>query len=131
MVFREHGLMLFMGPKLRLAFIKMQADRELGRSYAGLRAFTEGLHVLGYLKQEDYERLCQKYEQGLNQPPTLNIQQLQTKSEQDKMSKKFSMVLDQWGAHTDMKWRANWIREAEVWKDKIPAAKMVWELNAT
>ncbi len=127
--FREHGLMLYLGPELYLGFIKLQADKELGRSYAGLLAFVEGMHSLGYLKDADYETLKTKYSQGLTKDQPLTIKQLQTKSEQDKMTQAFKMVLDQWSLHTDPKWRNRWIREAEVWKDKVPQAKLVLDLQ--
>jgi hypothetical protein len=129
MGFREHGLMLFLGPELYVGFIKFQADKELGRSYAGLRIFVEGLHKFGYLNEADYQKLCEKYEQRLAKEEPFTVQQLQTKSETDKMSKKFSMVLDQWSLHTDPKWRDRWLREAEAWKDKVPNAKLVLALK--
>jgi len=128
MGFKEHGLMLFLGPELYVSFIKFQADKELGRSYAGLLAFTEGLHKLGYLEQGDYEVLKKRYSQGLTKEQPLTMEQLQTKSEVENMAKKFSMVLDQWNLHKDKKWRDRWIREAEVWKDKVPNAKLILAL---
>jgi hypothetical protein len=129
MGFKQHGLMLYLGPELYVSFIKFQAAKELGRSYAGLLAFTEGLYTLGFLEQGDYERLREKYSQGLTREQPLTIEQLQTKSEAEKMAKKFSMVLDQWGLHKDKKWRDHWVREAEIWKDKVPNAKMVLDLQ--
>ena len=59
------------------------------------------------------------------------MEQLQTKNEQEKMTKKFSMVLDQWSLHIDKKWRNHWIREAEAWKDKVPNAELVLALANT
>ncbi len=56
--FKEHGLMLFLGKPLYNAFIKLQADKGLGRSYAGLLSFTSGLYYLGYLSKIDYEELA-------------------------------------------------------------------------
>jgi hypothetical protein len=127
--FREHGLMLYLCPELQIAHVKLQADKELGRSYAGLLAFTEGLHTLGYLEKADYERLREKYSQGLEKEQPLTFEQLQKQKEIDKMAKKFSMVLDQWHMHPDSKWRDYWLREAEAWKDKVPNAKLVLALQ--
>ena len=126
--FREHGLMLYLCPELQIAHVKLQAAKELGRSYAGLYAFTEGLYKLGFLEKPDYEMLCKKYSQGLSKEQPLTMEQLQTKNEQEKMTKKFSMVLDQWSLHIDKKWRDHWIREAEAWKDKVPNAELVLAL---
>ena len=40
MSFREHGVMLYLDKTLYKAFIRLQADKGLGRSYAGLLPFT-------------------------------------------------------------------------------------------
>jgi hypothetical protein len=127
--FREHGLMLYLCPELQIAHVKLQASKELGRSYAGLYAFTEGLFRLGFLDKADYEKLHEKYSQGLAKEEPLSMAQLQTKSEVEKMAKTFSMVLDQWSLHSDEKWRDRWLREAEAWKDKVPNAKLVLALK--
>jgi len=50
----DHYLPLMLNAKLKMALIKLQADRELGQSYAGLLALVEGLHSLKYLNDEDY-----------------------------------------------------------------------------
>jgi hypothetical protein len=63
--FKEHGLMLFLGRESYVGFIKLQADKGLGRSFAGQLAFNTGLYNLGYLSKEDYEQLAKKYSQGL------------------------------------------------------------------
>ena len=42
--FREHGVMLYLDKALYKAFIRLQADKGLGRSYAGLLPFVEGLY---------------------------------------------------------------------------------------
>ena len=128
MGFREHGLMLFLGPELLIGLTKLRADKELGRSYGGLLTFTEGLHVLGYLKDSDYEILIKKYNTGLIKPKELSIQELKTVSKQEKMAKKFSMVLDQWSTHPNEKWRNRWIAEAKTWKNKIQNAQLILEL---
>ncbi len=60
--FREHGVMLFLDGELYYAFSKLQADKCLGRSFAGLRAFTEGIYRLGYISKDSYEAHVEKYE---------------------------------------------------------------------
>jgi hypothetical protein len=128
--FKEHGLPLYLSPPLYLGLIKLQADKGLGKSYAGLLAFVEGLHKLGYLSDSDYEVHVKRYSRGLaeqeNQP--LPLERLNAKKELEKKAKIFSMVLDQWAEHPDIKWRQKWIAEAEKWKNKIPTAKLVLDL---
>lgn len=63
--FREHGVMLYLDKTLYKAFIRLQADKGLGRSYAGLLPFVEGLYRLGYLTKEEYEEHFKKYSQEL------------------------------------------------------------------
>jgi hypothetical protein len=130
--FREHGLMLYLGPELYIGFIQLQADEKLGRSYAGLKIFVEGMHSLGYLKDADYEVLKSKYSQGLVKEQPLSMEQIQTDYTAKDMGKKFSMVLEQWNLDRPNKeqWRNQWIREAEVWKDKVPQAKLVLDLRS-
>jgi hypothetical protein len=131
MVFKEHGLMLYLCPELQIANATLQARDKLGRSYSGLKALTEGYYRLGVLCKEDYERLTRKYSKGLvKEEKPLSLEQLQTKSEIEQMSKKFSMVLEQWNLERDNKqnWREGWIREAETWKDKVPNAELVLAL---
>jgi hypothetical protein len=76
--FREHGVMLYLDKTLYKAFIRLQADKGLGRSYAGLLAFVEGLFHLGFLSKEDYQKYVAKYSQELTEEPkplTLEEQQ--------------------------------------------------------
>jgi len=59
--FREHGVMLFLDGELYHGFTKLMADKCLGRSYAGLQAFTEGIFHLGYLSKDSYDAHIEKY----------------------------------------------------------------------
>ena len=131
MVFKEHGLILYLCPELQIAHATLQARDKLGRSYSGLKALTEGYYRLGVLSKEDYERLMRKYSEGLvKEEKPLSTEELQTKNEAEKMAKTFSMVLEQWNLERDNKqnWRKRWIREAEAWKGKVPNAKLVLAL---
>jgi hypothetical protein len=131
--FREHGLMLFLSPSLYMAFIKLQGDKGLGRSFAGLLAFNEGMHNLRYITDDEYEINKQKYSRKLieiePQKP-LSLEQVNVKKELDKMSRAFSEVLRQWNlTHNDPHWKEKWFEKAEVWKDKIPSASMIIDLK--
>jgi hypothetical protein len=133
--FKEHGLMLYLSPSLYIAFIKLQGDKKMGRSYAGLTAFNEGMHALQYISDEEYEVNKQKYNKplvGTATPKTLTIQQLNEKKEFDAMSRAFSGVLSQWNlTHVDPNWRQKWIEKAKLWKDKIQSASMIADLENT
>jgi hypothetical protein len=132
--FREHGILLYLSPSLYMAFIKLQGDKGLGRSFAGLLAFNEGMHNLKYVTDEDYEVNKLKYsrkllEKEVPQKP-LTSQQVTVKKEHDEMSRAFSGVLSQWNmTHNDPHWKEKWIKKAEVWKDKIPSASMIIDLK--
>ena len=58
-------MILFLDAEFCHALAKLQADKCLGRSYAGLMAFTEGLFSLGYLSKESYEAHVERYSEPL------------------------------------------------------------------
>lgn len=122
--FREHGVMLYLDKTLYKAFIKLQADKELGRSYAGLLPFVEGLFHLGYLSKDDYEKYVQKYTQGLKEEPKpLTLEQLKEKQLLEHKERYFQSVLEQWDLHPDSEWRAKKLAEAKQWKDRVESAR--------
>ena len=132
--FKEHGLLLYLTPSLYLAFIKLQGDKGLGRSYAGLLAFNEGMHRMRYITDEQYEANKAKYSRKLieNEPQKpLTPQQIADKKQQDNMARTFSGVYSQWNfPHNDPQWREKWIKKAKDWKDKAPSAKLILELES-
>ncbi|MEM2999182.1 MAG: hypothetical protein QXX34_01475 [Candidatus Bathyarchaeia archaeon] len=102
----------------------MQADKELGRSYAGLLPFVEGLFHLGYLSKDDYEKYVQKYTQGLKEEPKpLTLEQLKEKQLLEHKERYFQSVLEQWDLHPDSEWRAKKLAEAKQWKDRVESAR--------
>ena len=132
--FKEHGLMLYLGRESYLGFIRLQADKGLGRSFAGQLAFNEGLYRLGYLSKEDYEELAKKYSQGLiteeyekgkRKPKT--ITEVQEQLSNELLERSFGNVLKQW---PEMKPKAKeyWTEKAAKLKDVIPNAKLVLDL---
>jgi len=127
MAFREHGVLLYLCPPLYTAFIKLQADKELGRSFAGLLPFTEGLYRLGYLSKEDYEELVKKYSQGLkkNEP---SLEDLKEQEEIKRLEKHYSDVLEQWDQLSDSA-KAFHKEKALLWATKVKSAKLVLELE--
>jgi len=130
--FREHGVLLYLDKTLYKAFIKLQADKNLGRSYAGLLPFVEGLYQLGYLSKKEYEKRVRKYSKSLdemekeNEP--LTKEQLEKEKKLKDLEKQFSMVIEQWNLHPSLEWRLRWVKKAKEWKDKIPSAKALLDL---
>lgn len=90
--FREHGVMLYLDKTLYKAFIRLQADKELGRSYAGLLAFVEGLFRLGYLSKEEYEKYVQKYSCGLKEASSVKVEVETTKIQVQKSTVQIKSV---------------------------------------
>ena len=125
MVFREHGVMLYLSKDLYNGFIKLQADKTLGRSYAGLLPFTEGLFKLGYITEEVYKRHVQKYSKPLEALIPLTKEEIQEKQQLKKMDSFFKNVLDQWDEHEDFAWRQKIFASAEKYKVKLESAKQV------
>lgn len=127
--FREHGVMLFLSPELYVGFIKLQADRGLGRSYAGLLPFTEGLYQMGYVSKEVYEEHVKRYSKPLvsekSKPSTK--QQLKEQRQIEQLNKTLDMVADQWEDHPSEEWREKWLKIA-VEHSELAAAKEVLAL---
>jgi hypothetical protein len=63
--FQQHKFLLCLDSPLYLAVIKFQAENELGRSYAALSIFVEGLKALNLISQDLYEYYKQKYSKPL------------------------------------------------------------------
>jgi len=117
--FREHGVMLFLDHELYLGFIKLQADRGLGRSFAGLLPFNEGLFQMGYINKETYEKHKAKYSVKLGVAPSLPVE-----TKYAKQIESFENILKQWPDMRDEP-RKFWIEKAEKWKDKLPIAEQL------
>ena len=126
--FREHGLMLFLDGELYTAFIKLQADKGLGRSFAGLLPFVEGLHNLGYISKEVYEEHRKRYSQPLVAEKPLTLKQLKKKESIAKLTKEFSNVIKQWDT-MNVKAQQYWIKKASEHRDSVPNAKLLLGLR--
>ena len=124
--FREHGVMLYLSKDLYIAFIRLQADRGLGRSYAGLLPFTEGMYHLGYISKEAYEEHTGKYSEKLVSENThLDPKQAEEKQRLQQKDRFFKEVLTQWEIHHTLEWREKMLKQAEMWKDKLESARLV------
>jgi len=127
--FREHGVMLYLDRELYRAFIKLQADKDLGRSYAGLLPFTEGLHKLGYITEEVYEAHKKKYSEPLvaEKPKALTKEQQRKLGEVAQLNNTLRQVAEQWHDHPDEKWRQLWIDKAGA-HPELPNSRLIFAL---
>lgn len=131
--FREHGVLIYLSKDLYKGYIRLQADKGLGRSYAGLLPFTEGLFRLGYISKEVYEEYIRKYSQPLDMKeplaPVLTLEQQKGKQLLEAKDKQFKGIIDQWEQHSSLEWRKKVLAEAEKWKDKSEWARHLLELQ--
>ncbi len=126
--FKEHGVLLYLPPEVYSGFIRLQADKGLGRSYAGLLALTEGLHSFGYLSEDDYLMYIKRYSRKLTEQKTgLTLQQSKEKAARIKLEKQFSDVIKQWPTMRESS-RKHYLEKALENKDRIPNAKLVLAL---
>lgn len=116
--------MLYLTKDAYIGFIKLQADKGLGRSFAGQLIFTEGLYRLGYLSETVYHQLMDRYSQGLMSMPKVDVEKQKTV---EKLEKDFSNVLKQWSSMND-KARRFWIRKASENKD-LKNAQLILALS--
>ncbi len=117
---------------MRLALIKLQADKELGQSYAGLYALNEGLHALKYLSDEDYQAFKKRYSDKLVNDHQNNRKcelDHQAQKEIESMTRYFSMVIDQWHLHPNSEWRSKQLKKAKEYANRIPNAREVLDLE--
>jgi len=96
--FKEHGVVIYLSPELYTGFIKLQADKGLGRSYAGLLPFVEGLYHMGYISKEVYEVHAKRYSQPLvsTEPKVLTPKQRKQLKLKEKWETNFSSAIKNW-----------------------------------
>jgi hypothetical protein len=123
--FKEHGVMMYLDTELYVPFVKLQADKGLGRSFAALLSFVEGLYSLGFISKEVYESHKRKYSLPLLAQKTLAEV---VDKEPDQLNKTLGMVLDQWEDHPKREWRRKWMDTARLHPD-LPNAKRVLQLE--
>jgi len=99
--FRGHVLRLYLDVDLYSALIKLQADRNLGRSFAGFLPLIEGLYQMGYINKKVYESHKRKYSKPLKAEETqvLTKDEIKEEQEKEKLNKNLGLVADQWDLH--------------------------------
>lgn len=122
--FKEHQVLLCLNKQLYRAFIRLQADKNLGRSYAGMLPYVEGLYRLGYISQEVYELHFRKYSEPLEPMKPLSVEEQQKENELESHDRIFKGMLEQWDAHaSDAEWLLRVSRSAEKYRDCLDSAR--------
>jgi len=122
--------MLYLDKTLYKAFIKLQSDKGLGRSYAGLLGFVEGLYHMGYLTDGEHEEHAKKYSVSLYDDvvkPT-SMEEAQEKSEVSSWEKRFSRAIVEWAAMNE-KSQCWYIEKARELEGKVSSAKLILKLS--
>lgn len=121
--YKEHGVLIYLNNPLYMGFIKLQADKGLGRSFAGLLAFSTGLFQMGYISKGEYLRFKARYSTPLDkEPQQLTLPETPMQNELNKIDKMLGQALAQWDIHPDKKWRQTWIKKA-IENGDLPNAK--------
>ena len=124
MSFKGHRLNLFLSRELERGLIKLQADKDLGRSFAGLLCFVEGLYQQGYLPTELYKKYAARYSTPLNKPVARATQE---KQDLEKVGQQFTKAIQNWPRMND-KARLWYLEKAEQYKGKIANADLILAL---
>jgi hypothetical protein len=122
--------------ELEMALVKLQAQKEIGKSPAVLYLVVEGAFRLGYLGQEDYDLLIKRYSRKLvdvtkekraqredSHTKVRVLEQQKQKEELDRKDNQLKGMLEAWETHQDPRWRARALAEAERFKDKLESAR--------
>ena len=136
MPFSEHVYKLCLDHCLYSATIKLQADMGLGKAFAGMLPFVEGLHTLGYIDDAVYELYRNKYSVTLEEANSRkNKSPVQIAKEQSRANycrtanKEFGNVLNQWATMKPRN-KVYWINKAKLpINANIKNAKLILELS--
>jgi hypothetical protein len=112
--------------------IKLQANMELGQSYAALYIYNEGLRNLKLINEEDYQVNKKRYSRKLIDEAQQKIMpeiDMQAVKEVESMTRYFSMVLDQWHLHPNSDWRNKQLKKAKEYENRVPNARLVLDLG--
>jgi hypothetical protein len=122
--------MLFLDKELYVAFIRLQADKTIGRSYAGLLPFVEGLYHMGYINRDVYQTHVQRYSDKLIGKKQLTLAETQEMEKNIQLAKLFEAIAKQWGNLTQEQQQAHFKRALTL-RQKIPQAELIIQLAQT
>lgn len=100
--------------------------------YAAHCNLYKSLHSEGFLNEDDYQRLMQKFTAKLvkEQAKPMNFEEQKKQQKLDEKNRLFASVLSQWDLSHKVGWRESWIEQAEFWREQCPEAKRLLELVA-
>jgi hypothetical protein len=110
-----------------MGFVKLQADRRLGRAYAGLLPFVEGLYHMGYISKEVYEAHIKRYSEPL-ETRDFKAEQVDPKTKEitEKLEQTIQNFKSQWD-YAPFKSKVYIIQKALKYQEQIPKAKQFLE----
>jgi len=127
--FRDHQLRLYLDRRLSIKFTELMADKTLGRSFAGLLCFVEGLHRLGHLGERDYELYRKRYSTPLDKDPEqVALMELEEAKQRRDQNRLFGQCVAQFQIHKE---REGWVdlwRERAIKHPELPQAKRLLAL---
>jgi hypothetical protein len=126
--------MLCLNKTLYRAFIRLQADKDLGRSYAGLLPWVEGMYHFGYLSEQEYQENVKRYSEPLTKKES-DRESPEAKRERELLESKdsvFKGMIEQFSLHAGKPgWCAKVREDAEQFKDYLESARTVLSLIAS
>jgi len=125
--FQEHKVMLFLDKELYVAFIRLQADKTIGRSYAGLLPFVEGLYHMGYINTDTYNAHVTRYSDKLVGKKQMTLAETQEMEKNIQLARFFQAVADQWEGLSPEQ-RKKHVARALAHRQKFPQAELIIQL---
>ena len=108
--------------------MRLQADKMLGRSYAGLLPFVEGLYHMGYLNREVYEQRARKYSDKLIGKKQFTLLEMQEMEKNAQLARLFQAVADQWASLKPAQREAHLKKAYEV-RRTVKQAELIIQLG--
>lgn len=102
---------MYLANDLYKGFVMLQATKGLGRSYAALLPFVEGLYSMGYISEDVYQHYSKKYSQPLEGRVAQKVDEEAERTE--KLNNVLGGVVTQWEMHPEEGWRQKWLKIAK------------------
>jgi hypothetical protein len=121
-------LPLCIDPAVQQALIDYASKNRISTLYAGQSCLCKSLRSEGLLKEDDYQRLMQKYTKPLckEEPPEPKTPEEQKQQQVlDEKDRYFGGVLSQWDLDHKPSWKIEKLKEAEAWQTKCENAKLL------
>lgn len=117
--FQEHRVMICLDTDLYLAFMKLSGDKGLGRAFAGLLPWVEGMYQMGYINKEVYEFHVKRYSEPLStKKPWTSPEDTKKQVLNDKAKKTIEDMIEQF-AHFKEKDNQAWMASARSYAERF------------